>query len=88
VEEAPEEWATDTADAGVDAIGRPLPAGAFRGQKKPPCARDEAQLLDACWLELARKPAPDNCGSKGYEHEGRCYIPVRQAERPPTSMEP
>jgi hypothetical protein len=87
-QDTPEAWATYTADAGVESVARPLPSAAFKGQKKPPCEKDEVALLDACWVALARKPEPDHCGSKGYEHDGKCYMPVQQAQRAPTSMEP
>jgi len=87
-DEPPESWATDAADAGVDAIARPMPGAAFKGQKKPPCTLEQRAILEACWVEVARRPLEDHCGREFFEHEGRCYLPVREAERPPTSMEP
>jgi len=83
----PETWATDgEADAGV--IARPMPREPFKGQKKAPCAKDEVTIGGACWMELVRKPEGDMCGSKGFLHDGKCYVPVQQAQRPPTSIMP
>ena len=83
----PEMWATDgEADAGP--IARPMPAKPFEGQKKAPCEREEVTIRGGCWEELARRPVAGSCGPKAFEHEDRCYIPVKQAKRPPTSVEP
>lgn len=85
VEEVPPEvWATD----GVENPARPMPGKPFEGQKKPPCAPDEFEAKGGCWVELARKPGADRCGSKSYEQGGKCYLPVLQLPRPPTSIEP
>jgi hypothetical protein len=89
----PEVWATDAAGEGKDAgavpaIARPMPNGPIEGQKRGKCADDERSINGGCWMELVRKPGTDKCGSKGFEYEGKCWVPVKQAERPPTSVEP
>lgn len=79
-----ETWATD---GGAGVIAKPMPPEPLKGQKRPPCSADETAIAGGCWVELARSPEPDMCGSR-YEHGGRCYLPVQQAKRPPTSVEP
>lgn len=89
-EEAPAIWSVDTRgpDAwwGVSSSARRLPPKPFPEQKRPPCIpRLEEQLGGGCWLVLgARAPCPADT----FEHETKCYIPVRVAQRPPTSFTP
>lgn len=83
-----EAWATDMADAGVPLIAVPLPAEPLKGQKRSPCdKRREREINGGCWVEIAGEVGDDACGDY-YAHLGRCFIPVRQAKRPPTSIEP
>ena len=83
----PEVWATDGAEEG--AIGAPLPAKPFKGQKKPPCKTDPkdatiyTELVGGCWLKAAQLPP---CGSL-YESQGACYMPVKEGTPPRTSIE-
>ncbi len=90
VEESPPEvWATDgEVDAGV--IARPMPSKPFKGQKTPPCkGKGEVELAGGCWVALKTPPEPGiGCGPSYFEHAGECYLPVKRAERLPTSMEP
>jgi hypothetical protein len=86
-EEAPPEgWATDgNSDGGVL---RPLPRKPFEEQKRPPCdIRRETELVGACWLPLEGKPGEDLCGIY-FHHDGKCYAPVKVAEKAPSSMDP
>ena len=89
----PEAWATDAPDPDAGpVIGRPMPEKPIKGQKRPDgrgrCSEDETLINGACWMELVRKPGTDNCGAKGFHYDGRCYVPVQQAPRTPTSVEP
>lgn len=90
-EEAPPAvWSVDTRgpDAwwGVSSASRKLPSRPFPEQKRPPCTPpDEEAIAGGCWLAL-RSVAP--CASSAFEHSGRCYHPVRVAQRPPTSFNP
>ncbi len=87
--DAGEVWAdTELTDGGIPAVGRPMPDAPLKGQKTGACERDEVLLRGACWMEVVRKPEADRCGTKAYEHEGKCYIPVQKAKRPPTSVMP
>lgn len=81
--DAPEMWlSAGEPDAG--SIAHPMPKEPFKGQKKK-CDADEVSINGGCWMELVRKPGTDACGSKAFLHEGRCYVPVQEAKRPPTS---
>jgi hypothetical protein len=84
-DDPPESWSTDGIDAGT--IDRPMPRKAFDGQKKAPCTKGrEREMLGACWLPLEGPPGEDLCGVY-FLSEGRCYAPVMQAQRPPSSIE-
>lgn len=88
-EEAPPAvWSVDVRGPdswwGVSAAARRLPPRPFPEQKHPPCMPpDEEAINGGCWLAL-RSVAP--CASTAFEHAGRCYHPVKQAQRPPTSL--
>lgn len=84
----PAVWATRGEPPDAGAITRPMPAAPFKGQARPPCERDEVAIREACWLELARKPPPDGCGRKGFEHEGKCYLPIQREKPPPVGVAP
>jgi len=65
----------------VDMPSKPRP-----DQKRPPCnPRWEVELNGGCWFKQTAK-AP--CGAGEYEWEERCYLPVRDPERPSTSEQP
>jgi hypothetical protein len=84
-----ETWATDgDGDAGV--IARPMPAAPFKAQRTPPCPEsDDVVIAGGCWAPVKHKPdRGGSCGTRYFEHGGECYLPVQQAQRPPTSVEP
>lgn len=91
-EEAPPAiWATDGAAEDAGPIARPMPGKPFEGQKKPPCNKKLGQvaLNGGCWLALEVRPSEvPGCGADYFEHGGKCYLPVQQATRPPTSVQP
>lgn len=91
-EAPPAVWASDGADMGdAGTIARPMPSAPFEGQKKPPCNKHLGQVEanGACWLALEVKPSEvPGCGPDYFEHGGKCYLPVRQAKRLPTSVMP
>ena len=78
------EWLlTNQEDAGV--VAKKMPSTRMKGQLAPPCGTAPVQVVinDGCWGEMA---SPPPCGDL-YEHEGRCYIPVAEKKRPPTSLD-
>ncbi len=96
-----DERAVGLADGGVDeflaaaeaqpahgvpgVLGRSLPKTPAPGQRRPPCEPERQRAINGlCWWALSWKPP---CGD-GYEHEGRCYVPVVLNTRPPTTDEP
>ena len=87
-DEEPATWVADVQDAGV--VARPMPATPFKGQKRAPCVPvAQVEIEGRCWAPLAytAEQVP-GCGADAYEHQGRCYLPVRQAEPRPTSVQP
>lgn len=90
-EEAPPDvWAVDLRGPeawwGISGPSRKVPAKPFPEQKTPPCTPpDEEGIAGGCWLAL-RSSAP--CAPAAFEHAGRCFYPVRRAERLPTSVQP
>lgn len=79
-------WLSDTVDAGVSVIARPLPREPFKGQKRPPCTRYvEVELVGGCWAAHELKaPCPDTL----FEYQGKCYLPSFSAKPPPQSSGP
>lgn len=87
-ESPPEFWATD-GEQPPGPVARPMPAKPFKGQKKPPCGKRDVALNGGCWREMAKPPDPrEECGPDEFLHGGKCYLPVQEAKRPPTSIEP
>lgn len=83
---APATWAADINEDGMGERPAGEPAHPFPGQKKPPCARGlEVEYAGACWIPHERRPP---CPAGLYEGEGRCLVPVKAAQRPPTSIRP
>jgi hypothetical protein len=78
--EVPEWLLADQGDAGV--VAKKMPSKKMRGQQPPPCEPVHYSINDGCWIR-ADYPAP--CGDL-YEHEGRCYVPVVEKKRAPTSV--
>ena len=82
-EEVNTDWLTR--EGGTIAV--PMPPKRLERQQTPPCSPApgaEVEINGGCWSEMSRR-AP--CG-QFYEHEGRCYVPVRETPRPPTSVDP
>jgi hypothetical protein len=83
-EDAPKDWLTR--DEGTIAV--PMPPKRLERQQAPPCdpapSSGELAINGGCWSRMERRPP---C-AQFYEHEGRCYVPVREMPRPPTSVEP
>ena len=82
----PEDATTDwlTRDGGVIAV--PMPTKRLERQQAPPCLPSpsgEVEINGGCWVRVD-KGLP--CG-QFYEHAGKCYVPVREAPRPPTSVD-
>ncbi|AKJ00443.1 hypothetical protein ATI61_104149 [Archangium gephyra] len=74
-------------EPGTGIEGFPMPDKPVAGQKKPPCnpKRDEVEIRGGCWMEIARRPP---CSEGAAEYQGKCYIGVGAAIRPPTSIGP
>lgn len=85
----PAVWATDVAGhpLGSVRLGAQVPSKPFEGQKTPPCEpRLEVPISGGCWVVLEAKPAP-TCPPGAYQSSGKCVLPVKRADRPPTSLE-
>ncbi len=67
--------------------GFPMPDKPVAGQKRPPCdaMRAEVEIRGGCWMEIAKHPP---CPKGVAEYQGKCYIGVGAAIRPPTSIGP
>jgi len=64
-----------------------LPKEPLPGQRRPPCGRKGAKVIQGgCWILLAEVEPP--CSPGEYEWQGACYTPVLDHTRPPTSEEP
>lgn len=89
-EEAPPDiWVVDVrTTTSPEGLSKPMPSRpAMKDQLRPPCNHPGdvvkyTEVSGACWLEVVQRPP---CGEL-YEHTGRCFVPVRVAERPPTSF--
>jgi hypothetical protein len=80
-----DDWLTE--DRGTR-IAVPMPLKRMNRQQAAPCApppSGEVEINGACWVHL-NKSLP--CGNQFYEHDGKCYVPVRETPRPPTSVKP
>jgi len=72
------------ADGTPPLIALPLPREPFKEQKRPPCTPYvQVELVGACWVPHELK-AP--CPGELYEHQGKCYLPVRATKPPPQSV--
>ncbi|WP_434382347.1 hypothetical protein [Melittangium boletus] len=78
--EVPEWLITRQGDAGV--VAKKMPRKRMKGQAAPPCEEPNLALSDACWARLEQLPP---CGDF-YEQEGRCYVPIVEKKRLPTSV--
>jgi hypothetical protein len=71
---------------GVPTVGFPMPATPLKGQQKPPCQLGtEVEVNGGCWIQ-AKQDAP--CARGLAEHEGKCYVAVREPPPVPSSLEP
>lgn len=67
-------------------IGYPLPSTPFKGQQKPPCLEGTTvEVNGGCWVTLEQR-AP--CPRGSAEHQGKCYMPVRNPPPEPRSIQP
>ena len=74
-----------TRDGGFIAV--PIPSKRLERQQAPPCAplpSRQVEINGGCWMEVIESLP---CG-QFYEHQGRCYVPVRETPKPPTSVVP
>ena len=66
---------------GSSVLKKPVP-----GQRKAPCENPRQRvIIGFCWKMLDEGPP---CDKGEYEHEERCYVPVVEKGRQPTSEEP
>ncbi|HYO51702.1 hypothetical protein [Archangium sp.] len=99
-EPAETKWSPEMAEAAFDepivfankqdtlpqVIGYPMPDGPFKEQQKPPCLKGtEVEIRGGCWVTLEARPP---CPRSTAEFEGKCYIPVRKKDPPPSSLQP
>jgi hypothetical protein len=92
VEPSPQ-WPTDGEDS-TDWLARdggtiavPMPLKRLDRQQTPPCKPPpgaQEEINGGCWSRLVQEPPCDQF----YEHEGHCYVPVRETPKPPTSVDP
>jgi hypothetical protein len=67
-------------------LANPMTATPVPGQRRPPCEEAQRAIYGLCWWgPLGERKPP--CGS-ALEHENRCYLPVVENGRPPTSKQP
>ena len=72
-------------EGGIIAV--PMPSKRLERQQAPPCLAPpggQVEINGGCWFVVMAKPP---CGQL-YEHEGRCYVPVRETPKPPTAVDP
>ncbi|WP_309894077.1 hypothetical protein [Archangium sp.] len=77
---------SDGAEGNPTGIAYPLPDKPFVNQLKPPC-RSKAihvALNGGCWIALEQRPPCEDSA----EYQGKCYLPVLKAQRPPQSVSP
>jgi hypothetical protein len=68
-------------------LSEDLPKQPLPGQRRPPCQRKGAKVIQGgCWILQAAVEPP--CGPSEYEWQGAYYAPMRDSTRPPTSEKP
>ncbi|KFE67351.1 hypothetical protein [Hyalangium minutum] len=88
----PEALPVGAVDAQRPAVGLDLPPRPFKGQRKAPCedgTEFEIELKDgtrACWVQIVYSRAA--CKTRGYEWQGRCYLPSIPTPKEPSSTLP
>ncbi|MCY1078752.1 hypothetical protein [Archangium lansingense] len=72
---------------GPAGIAYPLPDKPFPNQVRPPCRTkaDHVAINGGCWIAIERRPP---CDEDHAEYQGKCYIPIMKAPRPPQSLSP
>ncbi|REG26031.1 hypothetical protein ATI61_112126 [Archangium gephyra] len=72
---------------GRTGIAYPLPDKPFSNQVRPPCRTkaDHVAINGGCWIAIERRPP---CDEDHAEYQGKCYIPIMKAPRPPQSLSP
>ncbi|QRO01519.1 hypothetical protein JRI60_22110 [Archangium violaceum] len=83
----PPSFLIDGAERTPTGIAYPLPDKPFASQLRPPCRTkaDHVAINGGCWVALERRPP---CDEEQAEHQGKCYLPVMKAPRPPQSLSP
>ncbi|HEY0093424.1 MAG TPA: hypothetical protein VGB96_03835, partial [Archangium sp.] len=81
----PPSFLIDGEEQGPAGIAYPLPDKPFSNQVEPPCRRGRVAINGGCWVEVAHRPP---CLEDYAEYQGKCYIPVLKAPRPPQSVSP
>ncbi len=77
---------SDEEDSALLAIAYKMPEEPFKEQRKPPCRPElDVEIRGGCWIELSRT-AP--CARGSAEYQGKCYLPVKKLDPPPTSVQP
>lgn len=86
-------WATDvTQNVGPPPAGGRVVTGKLLDGQKPArggqCGGgDQVAIGAGCWLQLAKMPSPPPIRCEDYfEHNGKCYIPVKAEPKLPTSI--
>jgi hypothetical protein len=74
-----------------EAVALDMPKKPFEGQHRAPCEEGEVELrtkdgTKACWFKMDF--SRDTCARRGYEHEGKCYLPSMAAQRRPAADKP
>ena len=64
-------------------ISKRLPDKPFPGQRLAPCEKPEIEINGGCWVHWAEMSPP--CGTRFYEWRSKCYLPVMEPPRSPTS---
>jgi hypothetical protein len=83
----PSSLLTDGTQGNPTGIAYPIPEKPFVNQLRPPCRTKAGHVAinDGCWIALERRPP---CDEEQAEYQGKCYLPVLKAPRPPQSVSP
>ncbi|MBE4747794.1 hypothetical protein G4177_06325 [Corallococcus sp. ZKHCc1 1396] len=58
---------------GTPLIALDMPGRPFKGQKRTPCAKDQDEIIGACWVAVKKSPP---CGENFFERGDTCYAPI------------
>ncbi|WP_148712875.1 hypothetical protein [Corallococcus sp. AB030] len=53
-------------------IALDMPGKPFKGQRRPPCKKNQEEIIGACWVAVKQAPP---CGDDYFEHKSVCYAP-------------